>query len=345
MLSVGIDAHDRLYVMCILDENGRQVKEHTVKGTAGDVAAYLKGLDLPLKVCYEASLGYGVLYDTLKPVASEVKVAHPAHLRAVWAGKKKNDRIDARKLATVLFLDRVPEIHVPSLDAREWRVLIEHRRKLIDKRTAVKNGLRALLRGQGITAPRGSRLWFRAGLAWLRAVEFKSPLTALRRDQLMTELECLCTTVKQAEKMLDSLACKHPGVALLRTIPGVGPRTAEAVVAYVDDPHRFASTRRVASYFGLVPCLDQSAGSVRYGHITREGPATVRKLLTQSSWRAIACSPTLKAFFERVKGGKKDRTGIALIATAHHLAKVMAAMLKSGEEWRERVPEVKKMAA
>lgn len=338
MWTVGIDAHDRMYVMCVLDEQGKTVKEHTVRGGPDQVAAWIKGLGHPARACYEASLGYGMLHDALTAVGVEVQVAHPAHLRSIWQSKKKNDRIDAQKLATMLYLDRVPRVHVPALAVREWRVLVEHRRRLVDKRTATKNGLRALLRSHGIVAPKGRRLWFGPGKKWLGTVEFTSPLAVLRRDQLLAELEHFDGVIKAAEKVLDQMGDKHPGVALLRTMPGVGPRTAEAVMAYVDDPQRFNSTRRVASYFGLVPSLDQSAGVRRLGHITRQGPATVRKLLVEAAWQGVRHSPSLKRMFERIKGGRKEQTGRALVAVARHMVEVMVAMLKSGQEWQEKAP-------
>ena len=307
-----------------------------MRGGPGAVAAWVKGLGLPARVCYEASLGYGMLHDALTAVGVQAQVAHPAHLRSIWQSKKKNDRIDAHKLATMLYLDRVPRVHVPVLAVREWRVLIEHRRRLVDKRTATKNGLRALLRSHAIAAPKGRRLWFGPGKKWLAGVEFASPLAALRRDQLLEELEHFDRMIKTAEKTLDRIGERHPGVALLRTMPGVGPRTSEAVVAYVDDAHRFGSTRRAASYFGLVPCLDQSAGVRRLGHITRQGPATVRKLLVEAAWQGVRHSPSLKRMFERIRGGRKEQTGRALVAVARHMVEVMVAMLKSGQEWHEQ---------
>lgn len=345
MYSVGIDAHDGVYALCILDENGRRVKERVVRGGAGDVASALGELGASFRVCYEASLGYGVLHDALAPVAAEVQVAHPAHLRAIFRAKRKNDRLDARKLAAALYMGQVPRIHVPSREVREWRVMIEHRRRLVDKRTAAKNGVRAALRSHGVPMARGRRLWSRAGMAWLRSFSLLSPMATLRRDQLLLQVGQLDAQVAAAEGMLDAWAARHPGVALLRTIPGVGPRTAEAVMAYVDDAHRFPRTSRAASYFGIVPCLDESAGVKRYGHITRDGPATVRKMVVEASWHAIRLSPTMKAFFERVKGGKKERRGVALVATAHRLLRIMVAMLKSGEVWREEEPVKAKAAA
>jgi transposase len=328
-----------MYVMCVLDEQGKTIKEHTVRGGPDQVAAWIRGLGCPARACYEASLGYGMLHDALAAAGVQTQVAHPAHLRSIWQSKKKNDRIDAHKLATMLYLDRVPRVHVPSMPVREWRVLIEHRRRLVDKRTATKNGLRALLRSHAITAPKGRRLWFGPGKKWLGEVVFASPLAALRRDQLLEELEHFDRMIKTAEKTLDQIGDRHPGVALLRTMPGVGPRTSEAVVAYVDDPSRFGSTRRAASYFGLVPCLDQSAGVKRLGHITRQGPATVRKLLVEAAWQGIRHSPSLREMFDRIKGGRKEQTGRALVATARHMVEAMVAMLKSGQEWHEQEKE------
>ncbi len=70
------------------------------------------------------------VHDQLSRVAKRVVVAHPGQTRLIFRGKRKNDRIDAKKLATLLFLDQVPTVHVPSLDVRSWRNLIEFRPRL-----------------------------------------------------------------------------------------------------------------------------------------------------------------------------------------------------------------------
>ena len=121
---------------------------------------------------------------------------------------------------------------------------------------------------------------------------------------------------------------------MLQTIPGVGPRTAEALVAWIDDPSRFHHTRQIGAYVGLVPCQDQSAATNRLGHITREGPAVLRKLLTEAAWVAVRRDPTLHAWYARIVGDDPDRRKIAIVATARHLAVIALAMLKSGEVWR-----------
>jgi len=287
-------------------------------------------------VCFEASCGYGYLHEKLSALSEHVAVAHPGKLRLIFRSKRKNDRVDAEKQAKLLYLGQVPQVHVPPAGVRAWRGLIELRRKLVGRRTAVKAQLRALLRGAGCCdAPAGKALWSRKGLKWLGAVEL-SGADGLRRDLLLEELAEADRRVARVTAELDRRADAHPGVALLRTAPGVGPRTAEAFVAYVDDVRRFARNKQVGCYLGLVPCRDSSAGKDRLGHITADGPAAVRMLLCEAAWQAVRRSPSMKAFFGRVSGGDPGRKKIALVAAAHKLARAMAAMLRTGEAWREQ---------
>ena len=113
--------------------------------------------------------------------------------------------------------------------------------------------IRALLRAYGIVPPPRMGLWTKKGRAWLAEQSWPMPTGGMRRDVLLTQLAQCDEIVKTLTDQLDTIADKHPGVILLQTIPGVGPRTAEAVVAYMEDAQRFARTNRVASYFGLVP--------------------------------------------------------------------------------------------
>ena len=334
MWSIGLDVHQFTSTFCILDENGKVVKIVTVRGGWKKLLAALRKIKHPFVICYEASCGYGALYDALRKIARRVVVAHPGQLRLIFRSKNKNDRSDAKKLATLLFLDQVPTVHVPTQDVRGWRSVIEFRTRVIAKRVRVKNALRALLRGQGIEMPAGKRLWTRAGLAWLATVALPTDAEALQRDLLLDELASHATCLRRIEKDLDARADTHPGVHLLRTIPGVGPRTAEAVVAYIDDADRFARSKQVGAYFGLVPSQDRSADVNRLGHITRQGPSTVRKLLTEAAWQGIRHCPHLKAYFERIRGDDGKRRKIALVATAHYLVRVMHAMLRTGETCR-----------
>lgn len=184
-----------------------------------------------------------MLYERLRRLARRVVVANPGQLRLIFRSKRKNDRVDAEKLAKLLFLDEVPPIHVPRADVRSWRQLIGHRLKLAQERARVKNSIRAMLRSHGLVAPRG--LWSRQGVEWIAAAELPTELDALQRDMLLERLGSVIDMIGRAERALDQVAQRHPGVRLLKTIPGAGDRTAEAVVAWVDDPGRFHRVRSV----------------------------------------------------------------------------------------------------
>lgn len=345
MLSIGLDVHQNSTALCMLDATGKRVSERVIRGSFHAVRDELKKLRRPCRVAFEASCGYGTLHDLLGglDMVKEIQVAHPAQLKLVFSSKHKNDRNDARKIATLLSMDALPRVHVPSGNGRAWRGFIEHRRRLVDKRTRVKNALRAVLRALAIAAPKRRSLWSKKGIEWLKAVELPTSLDRVKRESLLAELKTLEEQIRKAEIELDAIGEKDPRVTLLRTIPGVGPRTAEAVVAYIDDPQRFTSIKSIGKYFGIVPMQDASAGKNRLGHITREGPATVRKLIVQAAWLAKRQSARLDAFFEKVRGGQKQRTGVALIATAHKMLRIMLSMLRNNEAWRKDEKPAKKV--
>ena len=333
MYSVGLDVHTKCSSLCVLDPTGKVTLERQVRGPWPKLLETVAELPKPFTIAFEASCGYGHLHDQLTQHAAAVKVAHPGQLRLIFKSKRKNDRIDARKLAKLLHLDEIPQVHVPSINTRSWRKTIEFRQSLIRRRTAGKNRIRATLRSLGILAPKGEALWSKKGFAFLKDLPLP-PGEKLSIDLELLELDTLKLQIATVEKHLSAIASKHPGVKLLMTVPGVGPRTAEAFLAYVDNPARFSRSNQFAAYFGLVPCQDASAGINRLGHITREGPSTVRKLLTEAAHMAVRYSPSLKARHERYMHNDPTRKKIAIVALARYLCTVLGAMLKTGEVWR-----------
>lgn len=338
MLYAGLDIHQSHITVCVLDSNGKVFQRWQVRD-AEELMARLAGLP-PFEVCYEASTGYGRFYELLTTVAARVAVAHPGLLRLIYRSRQKNDRADALKLAKLLYVGEVPTVHVPAADVRAWRELITFRKRLIEKRTRAKNGLRCVLRSLGIRPPLEFGLWTKRGVAWLKALEFDQPLHSVKRSMLVQELEAHSQNIKLLEQQLHEYSKHNPAVQLLQTIPGVGLRTAEAVVAFIDDPHRFPNSKRLGSYFGLIPSQDQSGRTNRLGHITKEGAPVVRAMLTEAVWQAVRRSRTVRSFQERVQRGDPDRRKISVIATAHYLVRVMWSMLKHGTVWKEQMSVV-----
>jgi transposase len=336
MFHVGLDIHSKRIAICVLNEKG-QVAQRAQVGSLEEMLRILRGLPDRFEVCYEASCGYGHYHDVLRPLAARVLVAHPGQLRLIFRSKNKNDRNDAERLAKLLYLGETPTVHVPALEVRNWRELINCRSQVIAKRTRAKNTVRALLRSAGVIPSTQPSLWTKKGLAWLRQLELPTISQQLRRDLLVEEIETLIRQTRRIEHQLNHQAQQTSAVERLRTIPGVGIRTAEAMAAFIDDPHRFRNAKAIGSYFGLVPSQDQSGDRNRLGHITREGAPVVRQLVAEAAWQAQRRSPTVRAYFEHTQRGDPQRKKIALVATAHYLVRVMWAMLRRGTVWQEKV--------
>jgi transposase len=254
--------------------------------------------------------------------------------------KRKTDRDDARRLASLYVLGQLPAVNVPTKAVRDWRALIAHRQRLVGRRVALQNKLRATLLAQGLPAPRGAKAWSETGLAGIG--QFAKPLGECSREQLwqgqldltLTEYRQVVELIVTIEATLDPIAKANVRTQLLDTIPGVGPRTAEVVVAYLDDPRRFASGKQVSAYAGLVPRQYQSGESDRRGRITRRGPGIVRKLLVECAWCALRYNAWARAVYARLSHGGKSRKKQAVVALARKLLVRCWAMLRDNKPWR-----------
>ena len=137
--------------------------------------------------------------------------------------------------------------------------------------TWVKNRIRGLLRQYGIKAVTG--LWSKKGLAWLESLTFETPAVKVKLNILLDNLQRQKANHKDVEAELQKLADNHPGLSLPMIISGIGIRTAEAVVAWIDNPSRFLRNCQIGPYFGLVPSENSNGGKNPYGpdHATRTG--------------------------------------------------------------------------
>ena len=179
---------------------------------------------------------------------------------------------------------------MPPVATRQKRALIAARQRLVGLRVSAQNRLRALFVVQGLAVPRGAGAWSAAGLAVFEAEA--RPLAECGPDEAwrglvhlaLAEYRQLLTWLDEVEKRLDELGKADAQVQRLRSTPGVGPRTAEVVAAFLHEPKRFRSGKQVSAYAGLVPRQYQSGESDRRGRITRRGPGVLRKLLVECAW-------------------------------------------------------------
>ncbi len=121
MYYIGLDVHKKTISYCVKDASGQVHQEGQIGATRWELDGWMKTLPQPWTVAMEATIFTGWIYDHLLPHAQQVKVAHPLMLRAIAAAKKKNDRIDAGKIADCLRCDFLPECHMASTAIRDRR--------------------------------------------------------------------------------------------------------------------------------------------------------------------------------------------------------------------------------
>jgi transposase len=295
----------------------------------------------PAVVLIEACALAGWVHDLCAEAGLPCKVANTAS--EAWKFKhtqRKTDKDDALRLAQLYVLGQFPEVPIRPKQTREWRSLIAHRQHLVGLRVRAQNRIRALLVGQGLPAPRGSKAWSELGLEGIS--RHARPLAACGPDELwrgqlhdtLALYRQYRALLEQVEARLDAPAQAEESVRLLETIPGVGPRTAEAVAAHLHQPGRFGSGKQVSAYGGLVPRQFQSGETDRRGRITRRGPAVLRKVLVQAAWAMLRYNAWAKAVFARLTKGGKTRRKQAIVARARKLLVRCWAMLRDRPPWR-----------
>ena len=339
---IGFDIDGKKTIACVV-QAGQRDRFATLGSDLEEMRKFLQEQRAPgvkIHLTFEISGQAGFLYDGMIDSVDSITVSNPTKMTWIYRTAKKNDRIDARKQAVLLSIGEIPKVHMPSRKVRQWRGALLNRRNLIKRMIQLKNRIRALLKAQGITQSRfGGSWWKVANRLWMQELATRricsQHLWRMTLAQMLEELELLDKQLKRVTDHLDKYLARHAGGTLLMSIPGVGPRTAEAILAYTDDVSRFQCGKQYCAYFGLTPRLDESGDFRRLGHISKQGPSLVRWLICESAWRTIKRSPGLKRFYEKVMADQNGRKKIAIVAVARKLLSIIRAMLMTGECFNE----------
>ena len=322
---IGFDIDSKKVSVCVI-ESGKKDVYATIGPDIGSMKKFLvsqKKDGVCLALAYEVSGYSGYLHDNLCECVDRIAVVNPCKATWIYRTAKKTDRIDARKLAVLLSIGELPTVHVPSKDVRQWRQTILHRRNIVRSVCSVKNRIRAVVKSVGYfkAAHKGS-WWKRLNIEWMRKTASGREFWQMQLGQLLDEYQFLNEQLEKVTDYLDGYLKSKPAAVLLMSIGGVGPRTAEAVLAYTDGVERFGGSREYSSYFGVVP---------------KHGPSVVRWLLCEAAWKSIRKSASLKHFYERVMNGDIKRKKIAIVAVCRKLLSIMRAMLTTGELFNEEL--------
>jgi transposase len=335
-------------------EYERESGRHRFRATATTPAALHKLVEevKPDRVVIEICSIAGWVSDLVRRMGIEIQVANTADDSWRWRKvKKKNDRQDALKAARLSAVNQLKEVYIPATDIRQWRALIAYRQQMVWRRTKIKNHIRDLLLREGQILPRGQKCWTQLGVATLEAMTRpfnEVGLEELWRAELGLELAQLREVqqkVQAVEEKLNAIGAADARVQLLRTIPGVGPRLAEAIVALLDDPERFQKVGEVSAYIGMVPKELDSGETERRGRITRHGNRLVRSLLVEVAWAGLRHNAWVRENYQRISGGKKSRRKIAIVAVGRKLLVRCWAMLRDCTPWRWTPKQLERVAA
>ena len=283
----------------------------------------------------------------IQALGHEVKLLPPHAVRPYVRGNK-TDRADAKGL---LEAHRNEEIHPVPVKSESQQVLTGRprlRSAWMAERTARLNLLRGLLREWGICIPVGATRVVPQVSAQLAGESKIPPALSLLLKEACDEIREIEARIGMVEKQLQALAKQTPVVKRLLSIPGVGLLGATALVAFVGDVKRFATSRHFASYLGLTP-REHSSGSVRrLGSISRRGDRYLRCLLVHGARAVLNAAKRrkdldgLRAWVLRVEQHRGHNK--ATVALANKLARIIWAVWRRDTSFTFR-PSVAALAA
>jgi transposase len=345
MIIVGCDFHPSWQQIAVFDRETAEISEHKLVNGDGEAEQFYRQLPAGSLIGMEACGNSQWFIDRLQQMGHEVWIGDAAQIRASYVRKQKTDRRDCLHILKLLLEGRFPRLWVPDREQRDLRQLLIHRHKLVEIRTRVKNGLQHLMLNRGVQ--KKQRLWSQAGQKALRDLPLNG-WTARRREDLLALLANLNEQIGKLDEAAQQAAEQHPQARLLMTQPGVGPITSLAFVLTLGDVSRFARSKQVASYLGLIPRERSSGGHQRLGAISKQGNRFLRTLLVESAHIVTRLDEGFrKQYLHRCHS--KPRA-VAKVAAARRLAVRLYWMLRTNTAYPEIVriessPELPRVGA
>jgi len=342
---VGLDVSLKTTSICILDEKGKRLVEGEVNSTPEAIGEFLQKSNIEIE---QIGLESGNLTHHLKKgllkMNYRVAVMESRKMAAILATIiNKTDKNDARGISEALRVGHFQECVHRSDDAVEIRTLLHMRQTAIEEKTHIINSLRGHLKVYGIKFSKKAGKRFRKMVE--EAVANLSPRIQRAIQSLLNILDNLNKEIQSLSKEVESVASYNEDVQLLQTIDGVGPITALAFKAEVDDPKRFEDSKDVAAYIGLTPTQYSSGEVHRQGGISKKGSKRTRYLLVEAASALLTrCKVWSKLKTWGMKIQKKRGTRKATVAVARKLAVIMHKMLLTRKPF-ERSSEKKETKA
>lgn len=321
---VGLDVHKQLIAFCVMDSEGSILKEGKLPARRGDLDEWVKTLPQPWSGAMEATLFSHWIHEHLRRHAADLKMGNPARMKAITAGKKKSDRLDARTIANLLRANLLPECFVIDPELRVLRQQLRFRRAVVNERTKFKNHIAGMLLEAGVEYEKrqlhGQRYF--ATLTehneWIS--ERTRPLLSFSRQQI--------DTLDRMDRQLIGALERHPvlkgRIEALQQLPGVGPVMALTWALEIATPQRFRSIGKAVSYCGLTSALRESAGKQQRGPISKQRNPHLQSTLIECAKLAPQYNEKLAQLRQRELDGGADRNQATLEVARKLVAYLLA---------------------
>jgi transposase len=330
-LTVGMDLGDQWSNYCILGLQGETLSEGQLQTKQAEVAEFFQALP-PARVVMEVGTHSPWMQEIIAGEGHEVLVANPRLMEGSKRRKRKNDRIDAQKLARLGRVDpqTLHPIRHRSREVREDLVVLRAREAVVAARTQLINATRGLVKSMGTRLPECSSPSFEQ--------KVKDAIPEKVREALVPLVQltdALSDCIQSYDQKIAELGEKYGHTKLLRQVKGVGPITALAYVLTLENPEHFAKSRDVGPYLGLVPKQEDSGEIQPQLGISKTGDTMVRKLLVGSAQYILGPfgpDTDLRRYGLRLceRGGKNAKKRAA-VAVARKLAVLLHRLWVSGE--------------
>ncbi|MBC7334711.1 MAG: IS110 family transposase [Clostridia bacterium] len=354
----GLDVHKKRVTACAITPEGKETRTF---GTMTDdllaLVDWIKEKGCTCVAMESTGVYWKPIYNLLELAGIETLVVNAQHIKAVPG--RKTDVKDAEWIAELLRHGLLRGSYIPSREQRELRELVRYRRSLIEERAREVNRLQKVLEGANIKLSAvASDILGASGRAMLEALargeenaevlaglaqgrlkekeeELKQALRGLvgphQRMLIAVQLEHINFLERQIALLSEEIARRmrpfEEELALLDTIPGVGRRNAEEILAETGtDMGRFPSAAHLSSWGGVAPGNNESAGKRKSGR-TRKGNKALRATLTEAARSAARTKNTyLSASYHRIaarRGANRAAIAIghAILVIAYHILK------------------------
>ncbi len=342
---VGLDLAKTVFQVHGVDARGEVVVARQVR--RGGLLGFFGKLT-PCEVAMEACSSAHHWARQLMSLGHSVKLIPPAHVKP-YVRRNKNDAADAAAICEAAMRPGQRFVPVRAIDNQASLMRHRVREQLTGQRTALLNSLRGHLSEIGVVAPQGAQNAYRLKRMLSDGVDDNGEIVipegvraSLR--PLGQQIDALDAAIGAIDKEIEAGVKADDKARRLMTIPGIGPVTASAIVATVQDMSAFSSGREFAAFLGLTPRQHSSGGKERLGGITKMGDRYLRKLLVVGASAALshaaghndALRRWAKATLERKATASKYGYKITAVALANKLARLVFALMRSGEVYDDR---------